>query len=233
MLRVKKKAPLNGSSDGAHQNIPSSLYRMEREKSMPESYTDDEIVDIYRRGKSDRRIMQKLCELSCKPRDEVLTILHAAGEALPETPDREKKAHGLRISDEVWRKIIADRLNGAGIAEICNAYHVCKSAVGNWRKKAKALGIPLPDHQITSGIQCIPDKIRKEVEQMEEKKIFPSSPEIVTPVFSPLKVAVLASVDAYEAARRALGKAVGMNLSVCDGMYSVSYTVTMEGEHTS
>lgn len=137
---------------------------------MPDTYTDEEIVELYRRGKSDRRIMKKLCELSCKPREEVLAVLHAAGEALPETPDREKKAHGLRISDEVWRKIIADRLNGAGSVEICNTYHVCKSAVGNWRRKAKALGIPLPDHQITSGIQCIPDKIRKEVEQMEEKK---------------------------------------------------------------
>lgn len=137
---------------------------------MPESYTDAEIVELYRRGKSDRRIIKKLCDLSCKPREEVLAVLRAAGEALPETPDREKKAHGLRISDEVWRKIIADRLNGVGVAEICDTYHVCKSAVGNWRRKAKAIGILLPDHQITSGVQCIPDKIRKEVEQMEEKK---------------------------------------------------------------
>lgn len=137
---------------------------------MPDTYTDEELVKFYRRGKSDRHIMKKLCELGCKSQEEVQTILQAAGEVLPETPDREKKAHGLRISDEVWRKIIADRLNGAGIAEICDTYHVCKSAVGNWRRKAKALGIPLPDHQITPGIQCIPDKIRKEVEQMEEKK---------------------------------------------------------------
>lgn len=137
---------------------------------MPDTYTDDEIVELYRRGKNDRRIIQKLCELSCKSQEEVQTILQAAGEVLPETPDREKKAHGSRISHDVWRKIIADRLNGAGIAEICDTYHVCKSAVGNWRRKAKALGILLPDHQITSGIQCIPDKIRKEVEQMEEKK---------------------------------------------------------------
>lgn len=137
---------------------------------MPDTYTDAEIVELYRRGKSDRRIIQKLCELSCKRREEVLAVLHAAGEALPETPGREKKAHGLRISDEVWRKIIADRLNGTGIAEICDTYHVCKSAVGNWRRKAKSLGIPLPDHKISPGIQCIPDKIRKEVEQMEEKK---------------------------------------------------------------
>lgn len=138
---------------------------------MPDTYTDAEIVGLYRRGKSDRRIIKKLCDLSCKPREEVLAVLHAAGEALPETPDREKKAHGPRISDEVWRKIIADRLNGTGVAEICDTYHVCKTTIqSRWRTEAKRLGIPLPDHQITSGIQCIPDKIRKEVEQMEEKK---------------------------------------------------------------
>ena len=137
---------------------------------MPESYTDEELVKFYRRGKSDRHIMKKLCELGCKSQEEVQTILQAAGEVLPEMPDREKKAHGLRISDEVWRKIIADRLNGADIAEICDTYHVCKSAVGNWRRKAKALGIPLPDHKISPGIQCIPDKIRKESDEMEEKK---------------------------------------------------------------
>lgn len=138
---------------------------------MPESYTDDEIVEFYLRGKNDRRIMQKLCELSCKPRDEVLTILHAAGEALPEIPAKEKRAHGPRITDDVWRKIIADRINGTGIVEICDAYHVCKTTIqSRWRTEAKRLGIPLPDHKISPGIQCIPDKIRKDVEQMEEKK---------------------------------------------------------------
>ena len=138
---------------------------------MTDTYTDEELVKFYRRGKSDRRIIKKLCDLSCKPREEVLMILHAAGEALPKTPDREKKARGLRISDEVWRKIIADRLNGAGIAEICDTYHVCKTTIqSRWRTEAKRLGIPLPDHKISPGIQCIPDKIRKEVEQMEEKK---------------------------------------------------------------
>lgn len=138
---------------------------------MPDTYTDDEIVELYRRGKNDRRIMQKLCELSCKPRDEVLTILHAAGEALPEIPAKEKRAHGPRITDDVWRKIIADRINGTGIVEICDAYHVFKTTIqSRWRTEAKRLGIPLPDHKISPGIQCIPDKIRKEVEQMEEKK---------------------------------------------------------------
>lgn len=200
---------------------------------MPESYTDDEIVDIYRRGKSDRNIMKILCELSCKPREDVLTILHAAGEALLKTPDREKKAHGPRISDDIWRKIIADRLNGTGVAEICDTYHVCKTTIqSRWRTEAKRLGIPLPDHKISPGIQCIPDKIRKEVEQMEDKKIFPSSPETVTPVFSPIKAAIMASVDAYEATQRELGKALGLNISAHDREFSVSYTVLME-EHTS
>lgn len=138
---------------------------------MPDTYTDDEIVELYRRGKNDRRIMQKLCELSCKPREKVLTILHAAGEALPEMPAKEKRAHGPRISDDIWRKIIADRLNGTGVAEICDTYHVCKTTIqSRWRTEAKRLGIPLPDHRISPGVQCIPDKIRKEVEQMEEKK---------------------------------------------------------------
>ena len=91
---------------------------------MPESYTDDEIVDIYRRGKSDRNIMKILCELSCKPREDVLTILHAAGEALPETPGREKKAHRLRISDEVWRAAINAKLKGTDPEQICVAYHI-------------------------------------------------------------------------------------------------------------
>ena len=138
---------------------------------MPDTYTDDEIVEFYQRGKNDRRIMKKLCELSCKPREEVLKILHAAGEALPEMPAKEKRAHGPRISDDIWRKIIADRLNGTGVAEICDTYHVCKTTIqSRWRTEAKRLGIPLPDHRISPGIQCIPDKIRKEVEQMEEKK---------------------------------------------------------------
>lgn len=138
---------------------------------MPDTYTDDEIVEFYRRGKSDRHIMKKLCDLSCKPREEVLTILHAAGEALTEIPAKEKRAHGPRITDDVWRKIIADRINGTGIVEICDAYHVCKTTIqSRWRTEAKRLGIPLPDHKISPGIQCIPDKIRKDVEQMEEKK---------------------------------------------------------------
>ena len=151
---------------------------------MPDTYTDDEIVELYRRGKNDRRIIQKLCELSCKRREEVLTILHAAGEALLKTPDREKRAHGPRITDDVWRKIIADRINGTGIVEICDAYHVCKTTIqSRWRTEAKRLGIPLPDHKISPGIQCIPDKIRKEVEQMEEKKteLLSEEPRGVTP----------------------------------------------------
>lgn len=201
---------------------------------MPDTYTDDEICGFYRDGKDDPHIIRIISQLALKPENEIITILHAAGHALDikHAPQRHKPGKAPTISDDAWRKIIADRLNGAGTVEICNTYHVCKSAVGNWRRKAKALGIPVPDNQITSGIQCIPYKIRKEVEQMEEKKIFPLSPETVTPVFSPLKAAVMASVDAYETAQRELGRALGLNISAHDCEFSASYTVLME-EHTS
>ena len=202
---------------------------------MPDTYTDAEICGFYRDGKNDPHIIRKISQLALKPENEIITILHAAGHALDikHAPQRHKPGKAPTISDEDWRKIIADRLNGVDFAKICAVHHISLNYLkNNWRKKAKELGIPLPDHQITSGIQCIPDKIRKEVEQMEEKKIFPLSPETVTPVFSPLKAAVMASVDAYETAQRKLGRALGLNISAHDCEFSASFTVLME-EHTS
>lgn len=202
---------------------------------MPSTYTDDEICEFYRNGRDDPHIIHKISQLALKTEDEIITILHSAGHALDirRAPQRHKPGKAPTISDDVWRKIIADRLNGIDFEKICAVHHISLNYLkNNWRKKAKELGIPVPDHQITSGIQCIPDKIRKEVEQMEDKKIFPSSPETVTPVFSPLKAAVLASVDAYEAAQRELGKALGLNISAHDCEFSASFTVLME-EHTS
>ena len=140
---------------------------------MPDTYTDAEICGFYRDGKNDPYIIRKISQLALKPENEIITILHAAGHALDikHAPQRRKPGKAPTISDDVWRKIIADRLNGVDFAKICAVHHISLNYLkNNWRKKAKELGIPLPDHQITSGIQCIPDKIRKEVEQMEEKK---------------------------------------------------------------
>lgn len=141
---------------------------------MPDtSYTDAEICGFYRNGKDDPHIIRKISQLALKPADEIMTILHNAGHALDISyaPQRREAGKSPKITDDVWRKIIADRLSGVDFAKICTVYHTSHSYIkNNWRKKARELGIPVPDHKITSGIQCIPDKIRKEVEQMEEKK---------------------------------------------------------------
>lgn len=202
---------------------------------MPDTYTDDEICGFYRDGKDDPHIIRKISQLALKPEDEIITILHNAGKALhiKYDPNRCKPHRVSKITDDVWRAAINAKLKGTDPEQICVAYHISHNYLrSNWRKKAKELGISLPDHRISSGVQCIPDKIRKEVEQMEDKKIFPSSPETVTPVFSPIKAAIMASVDAYEATQRELGKALGLNISAHDREFSVSYTVLME-EHTS
>ena len=140
---------------------------------MPDTYTDDEICGFYRDGKDDPHIIRIISQLALKPENEIITILHAAGHALDikHAPQRHKPGKAPTISDDVWRKIIADRLNGVDFAKICDVHHISLNYLkNNWRKKAKELGIPLPDHRISSGVQCIPDKIRKEVEHMEEKK---------------------------------------------------------------
>ena len=137
------------------------------------SYTDAEICDFYRNSRDDPHIIRKISQLALKPEDEIITILHTAGHALDikRAPQRHKPGKSPAITDNVWRKIIADRLNGVDFAKICTVYHASHSYIkNNWRKKAKELGIPLPDHKISSGVQCIPDKIRKEVDEMEEKK---------------------------------------------------------------
>ena len=147
---------------------------------MPDTYTDDEICDFYRDGKDDPHIIRIISQLALKPENEIITILHAAGY----TPQRHKPGKAPTISDNVWRKIIADRLNGVDFAKICTVYHTSHSYIkNNWRKKARELGIPFPDHRISPGAQCIPDKIRKEVEQMEEKKteLLSEEPREVTP----------------------------------------------------
>ena len=140
---------------------------------MPETYTDDEICELYRDGKDDPCIIRKISQLALKPEDEIITILHNAGKALhiKYDPNRCKPHRVSKITDDVWRASINAKLKGTDPEQICVAYHISHNYLkNNWRKKAKELGIPLPDHRISSGVQCIPDKIRKEVDEMEEKK---------------------------------------------------------------
>lgn len=140
---------------------------------MPYTYTDDKICELYRDGKDDPYIIRKISQLTLKPENEIITILHNAEKALhiKHDPTRRKPNRVSKITDDVWRAAINAKLKGTDPEQICVAYHISHNYLkNNWRKKAKELGIPLPDHRISPGNQCIPDKIRKEVDEMEEKK---------------------------------------------------------------
>lgn len=135
---------------------------------MTDRYTDAEIVELYRRGKRDPYIMDKLCDLTLMPEDKLLSILHLAGEALEISRTQKRTGRSRKISDQVWREIIALRLQGIGYAEITAHTGVHRGSLNNWRKQAERLGVSLPDHKVTSGIQCIPED-RKEDQKMDEK----------------------------------------------------------------
>ena len=49
---------------------------------MTDRYTDQEIIELYRRGRRDPHILDKLRDLTLLPEDKLLSILHLAGEAL-------------------------------------------------------------------------------------------------------------------------------------------------------
>ena len=135
---------------------------------MTDRYTDAEIVELYRRGRRDPHILDKLRDLTLLPEDNLLSILHLAGEALEISRTQKRTGRSRKISDQVWREIIALRLQGVGYAEITARTGAHKGSLCSWRKQAERLCIPVPEHKIISGIQCIPEG-RKEDQKMDEK----------------------------------------------------------------
>ena len=119
---------------------------------MTDRYTDQEIVELYRRGRRDPYIMDKLCDLTLMPEDKLLSILHLAGEALEISRTQKRTGRSRKISDQVWREIIALRLQGVGYAEITASTGVHRGSLNNWRLQAERLGIPVPDHRVSSVI---------------------------------------------------------------------------------
>ncbi len=79
---------------------------------MTDRYTDAEIVELYRRGKRDPYIMDKLCDLTLMPEDKLLSILHLAGEALEISRTQKKDwtfAENLRSGMAGDRRAAASR----------------------------------------------------------------------------------------------------------------------------
>ena len=63
---------------------------------MAESYTEDELIGLYRDGKDDPHILEKLSDLACKPKEEVLNILHLHSLALDIQPEEKPPKNGHR-----------------------------------------------------------------------------------------------------------------------------------------
>lgn len=191
---------------------------------MTDKYTDQEIVELYRRGRRDPHILDKLRDLTLMPEDKLLSILHLAGEALEISKTRKKTGSRPRkISDQVWREIIALRLQGVGYAEITAHTGVHRGSLNNWRLQAERLGIPVPDHRVLSGIQCIPNN-RKEEKVMEP--IAKEKTQVGQPVkqVNPLHVALAKTLEALTD----LDSIDSFIISYTDRIFTVNYSIVLE-----
>lgn len=191
---------------------------------MTDRYTDQEIIELYRRGKRDPCIMDKLCDLTLMPEDKLLSILHLAGEALEISRTQKRTGRSRKISDQLWREIIALRLQGVGYAEITARTGVHRGSLNNWRKQAERLGVSLPDHKVTSGIQCIPENKRKEEKNMESTA--KEMTQAVHPVkqVNPLHVALAKTLEALTD----LDSIDGFIISYTDRVFTVNYSIVLE-----
>ena len=168
--------------------------------------------------------MDKLCDLTLMPEDKLLSILHLAGEALEISKTRKKTGSRPRkISDQLWREIIALRLQGVGYAEITARTGAHKGSLCSWRKQAERLCIPVPEHKIISGIQCIPEG------RKEEKVMEPTAKEKVQAVqpvkqVNPLHVALARTLEVLTD----LDSIDGFIISYTDRVFTVNYSIVLE-----
>lgn len=191
---------------------------------MTDRYTDQEIIELYRRGRRDPHILDKLRDLTLLPEDKLLSILHLAGEALEISRTQKRTGRSRKISDQVWREIIALRLQGVGYAEITAHTGVHRGSLNNWRKQAEWLGVSLPDHKVTSGIQCIPENKRKEERVMEPT--VKENTQVSQPVkqVNPLHVALAKTLEALTD----LDSIDSFIISYTDRILTVNYSIVLE-----
>ena len=191
---------------------------------MTDKYTDQEIVELYRRGRRDPHILDKLRDLTLLPEDKLLSLLHLAGEAL-DINRRPRKRNARKYSDRLWKDIISMRLKGVAFEDISRQTGMSVNFLrSNWRKQAERLGVSLSDHKVTSGIQCIPENKRKEEKDME-----PTAKEMtqaVPPVkqVNPLHVALAKTLEALTD----LDSVDSFIISYADRVFTVNYSIVLE-----
>lgn len=113
------------------------------------AYTEEELLDIYRRGRDDPRIIDKLTELSLRPKEEVLSLLHLHDLALDIHPaDKPPKTGRGKVlhTGEMWEKAVRMRIAGARWEPICRQTGIPVATLkNNWREKARELGLSVPE----------------------------------------------------------------------------------------
>lgn len=191
---------------------------------MTDRYTDQEIVELYRRGRRDPHILDKLSDLTLLPEDKLLSILHLAGEAL-DINRRPRKRNARKYSDQLWKDIISMRLQGVAFDDISHQTGMSVNFLrSNWRKQAERLGISVPDRKVTSGIQCIPENKRKEEKVMEP--IVKEKTQVGQPVkqVNPLHVALAKTLEALTD----LDSIDSFIISYTDRIFTVNYSIVLE-----
>ena len=185
---------------------------------MAESYTEDELLGLYRDGKDDPHILEKLSDLACKPKEEVLNILHLHSLALDIQPEEKPPKNGrnkVRHTEEMWRKAVGLRAAGESWERVSSQTGIPVTVLkADWRKKARVLGIDAPEtpppkpftlHPIVERSPCMEEKTKNPPEAAKER----------------LLSALRESVDCL----RAIGPEDSFIISYIDGQLSVQYSL--------
>ena len=193
------------------------------------SYTEEEILDLYRRGKDDPHILEKLSDLACKPKGEVLSLLHRHGLMLdgkrPDEPSRplhRRTAH----TEDAWRKAIALRLAGESWSRIERETGIPADVARNgWRKWAGKLGVPLPEGAFKPK-QTKPFTLNPERRIPVNLENTAAAPEAAKTPKDRLFEALYTAVNSL----KAMTVEDNFSITYIDHRFTVDYSFTIEGD---
>ena len=193
------------------------------------SYTEEEILGLYRRGKDDPHILEKLSDLACKPKGEVVSLLHRHGLMLdgkrPDEPSRplhRRTAH----TEDAWRKAIALRLAGKSWSRIERETGIPADVARNgWRKWAGKLGVPLPEEAFKPK-QTKPFTLNPERRIPVNLENTAAAPEAAKTPKDRLSEALYTAVNSL----KAMTVEDNFSITYIDHRFTVDYSFTIEGD---
>ena len=185
---------------------------------MAEPYTEDELLGLYRDGKDDPHILEKLSDLACKPKGEILNILHLHGQALDIQPEDKPKAgrNKVRHTEEMWRKAVGLRAAGESWERVSSQTGIPVLSLKNdWRKKARAFGMDAAGDAAAETLYFAPDPGKESVYGRDETKTAKER----------LSDALYTAVSSL----KALSAGDNFSIAYVDHQFSVSYSMTIRG----